>query len=64
MELSRQTAINRMVENNMGVGIAGAKFVAAEFDGKNFLGNSKAQKSNGIQVWHDCAAGIIHRSPK
>jgi DNA-binding transcriptional LysR family regulator len=28
MELSRQEAINKMVENNMGVGIAGAKTVA------------------------------------
>lgn len=28
MELSRQTAINRMVENKMGVGIAGAKTVS------------------------------------
>ncbi len=30
MELSRQSAINRMVENNMGVGIAGVKTVANE----------------------------------
>jgi DNA-binding transcriptional LysR family regulator len=30
MELSRQTAINRMVENQMGVGLAGAKNVARE----------------------------------
>ncbi len=30
MELSRQEAINKMVENNMGVGIAGAKTVASE----------------------------------
>jgi LysR family transcriptional regulator, low CO2-responsive transcriptional regulator len=30
MELSRQTAINRMVENNMGVGISGVKSVAKE----------------------------------
>ena len=30
MELSRQEAINQMVENNMGVGIAGAKTVAGE----------------------------------
>ena len=30
MELSRQEAINRMVENKMGVGIAGAKTVAEE----------------------------------
>jgi len=30
MELSRQEAINQMVENNMGVGIAGAKTVAKE----------------------------------
>jgi DNA-binding transcriptional LysR family regulator len=30
MELSRQTAINRMVENQMGVGIAGAKTVSRE----------------------------------
>ncbi|MCX7640499.1 MAG: LysR family transcriptional regulator [Pyrinomonadaceae bacterium] len=30
MELSRQSAINRMVEKNMGVGIAGAKSVAKE----------------------------------
>ena len=35
MELSRQTAINRMVENRMGVGIAGAKTVARDVkDGK------------------------------
>lgn len=35
MELSRQTAINRMVEKNMGVGIAGVKSVAKEIaDGK------------------------------
>ncbi len=30
MELSRQTAINRMVENQMGVGIAGAKSIARD----------------------------------
>jgi DNA-binding transcriptional LysR family regulator len=30
MELSRQEAINQMVENNMGVGIAGAKTVSKE----------------------------------
>ena len=30
MELSRQEAINQMVENNLGVGIAGAKTVAKE----------------------------------
>jgi DNA-binding transcriptional LysR family regulator len=30
MELSRQEAINQMVENNMGVGIAGAKTVSEE----------------------------------
>ncbi|MDQ3131868.1 MAG: LysR family transcriptional regulator [Acidobacteriota bacterium] len=30
MELSRQEAINQMVENNMGVGIAGVKTVSAE----------------------------------
>jgi DNA-binding transcriptional LysR family regulator len=30
MELSRQEAINQMVENNLGVGIAGAKTVAQE----------------------------------
>jgi DNA-binding transcriptional LysR family regulator len=30
MELSRQEAINEMVENNLGVGIAGAKAVARE----------------------------------
>ena len=35
MELSRQSAINRMVENNMGVGIAGVKAVSKELaDGK------------------------------
>ncbi len=30
MELSRQEAINKMVENKMGVGIAGAKTVSEE----------------------------------
>ena len=35
MELSRQEAINQMVENNMGVGIAGAKAIAGEIaDGR------------------------------
>jgi DNA-binding transcriptional LysR family regulator len=35
MELSRQEAINQMVENDMGIGIAGAKTVAKEIgDGK------------------------------
>lgn len=35
MELSRQEAVNRMVENNLGVGMAGAKSVAADIrDGK------------------------------
>ena len=35
MELSRQEAINQMVENNLGVGIAGAKSVSKEIrDGK------------------------------
>lgn len=33
MELSRQEAINQMVENNMGVGIAGAKTVSEEIRG-------------------------------
>ncbi len=32
MELSRQEAINQMVENNMGVGIAGVKTVAKEVE--------------------------------
>jgi LysR family transcriptional regulator, low CO2-responsive transcriptional regulator len=32
MELSRQEAINQMVENNMGVGIAGVKTVASEVE--------------------------------
>jgi DNA-binding transcriptional LysR family regulator len=30
MELSRQEAINKMVENNLGVGMAGAKSVAPD----------------------------------
>jgi DNA-binding transcriptional LysR family regulator len=30
MELSRQEAINQMVENNLGVGLAGAKAVSKE----------------------------------
>lgn len=34
MELSRQEAINQMVENNMGVGIAGAKTVSKEIKDK------------------------------
>ena len=35
MELSRQEAVNRMVENNLGVGMAGAKSVAREIrDGR------------------------------
>jgi len=35
MELSRQEAINRMVENNLGVGIAGAKTVSKDIrDGR------------------------------
>lgn len=34
MELSRQEAINQMVENNMGIGIAGAKTVAKEIKEK------------------------------
>jgi len=38
MELSRQSAINLMVEKNMGIGIAGAKAVAEEIkDGKFVL---------------------------
>jgi DNA-binding transcriptional LysR family regulator len=37
MELSRQEAINQMVENNMGVGIAGAKTVAAEIKAKKLV---------------------------
>lgn len=37
MELSRQTAINRMVENNMGVGIAGVKSVAEEIVAKKLI---------------------------
>jgi len=37
MELSRQEAINRMVENQMGVGIAGAKNVAAEIREKRLV---------------------------
>ncbi|MEZ5428459.1 MAG: LysR family transcriptional regulator [Pyrinomonadaceae bacterium] len=35
MELSRQEAINKMVENRMGVGISGTKYIAGEIaDGK------------------------------
>jgi hypothetical protein len=54
-----------MVENNMGVGIAGAKTVAPEIKKKSwFRGGSKARKSNGIWVWRVCAAVIIRRLPK
>ena len=37
MELSRQEAINQMVENNLGVGIAGAKTVAKEIKEKRLI---------------------------
>lgn len=37
MELSRQSSINKMVEKNMGVGIAGVKTVAAEVAGKKLV---------------------------
>ena len=37
MELSRQEAINRMVENKMGVGIAGAKHIAKEIREKRLV---------------------------
>ena len=37
MELSRQEAINQMVENNMGVGIAGAKNIANEIRAKRLI---------------------------
>jgi DNA-binding transcriptional LysR family regulator len=37
MELSRQAAINRMVENNMGVGIAGAKTAARQIAEKKII---------------------------
>lgn len=37
MELSRQEAINKMVENKMGVGIAGAKSVAEEISKKRLV---------------------------
>ena len=37
MELSRQSAINKMVEKNMGVGIAGVKTVADEVSGKRLV---------------------------
>ncbi len=37
MELSRQEAINRMVENQMGVGIAGAKNVSKEIREKRLI---------------------------
>jgi len=37
MELSRQSAINLMVEKNMGVGIAGAKAVAEEIKSGKFV---------------------------
>ncbi len=37
MELSRQEAINKMVENQMGVGIAGAKNVSAEIREKRLI---------------------------
>ncbi len=37
MELSRQEAINRMVENKMGVGIAGAKHIAKELREKRLV---------------------------
>ena len=37
MELSRQEAINRMVENQMGVGIAGAKNVGKEIREKRLI---------------------------
>ena len=45
MELSRQEAINRMVENQMGVGIAGAKSVAQEIrDGRLAFWHIKGAK--------------------
>ncbi len=37
MELSRQEAINQMVENNMGVGIAGVKVIANEIREKRLI---------------------------
>ena len=37
MELNRQEAINQMVENNMGVGIAGAKSIAREIREKRLV---------------------------
>ncbi|MGI8470276.1 MAG: LysR family transcriptional regulator [Pyrinomonadaceae bacterium] len=37
MELSRQSSINKMVEKNMGVGIAGVKTVAAEVADKKLI---------------------------
>ncbi len=37
MELSRQAAINQMVENNLGVGIAGAKTVSKEIRDKKLV---------------------------
>ena len=37
MELSRQEAVNRMVENNLGVGMAGAKSVAREIQGGKLI---------------------------
>jgi DNA-binding transcriptional LysR family regulator len=37
MELSRQEAIDKMVENNMGVGISGAKNVADKVTGKKLI---------------------------
>lgn len=37
MELSRQEAINKMVENKMGVGISGTKYVAADISGGRLI---------------------------
>lgn len=37
MELSRQSSINKMVENNLGVGIAGVKTIADEIDNKKLI---------------------------
>jgi DNA-binding transcriptional LysR family regulator len=63
MELSRQEAVNQMVEANMGVGTAGAKTIADEIrEGRLISWNIEGAQINWELALPGCAEVICPRS--
>ena len=66
MELSRQEAVNEMVENNLGVGTAGAKTIASEIrrGPTGRMDHRRRERSTGSLALRGCPVAISHRSRK